>query len=236
MTVSANSSLEFTRNQLIRMSFQLAGLLPAGAEPTAADTSMAADFMNLELMALQAEGIVLRTVERTTLTLAAGTASYALPADTMDIAVGPNDQAGTILNSSGTESLVQTMSLSQYQELADKSASVTQAPTSVLIERQAVVNLTFWPVPDTTSVSFKYSRIRLLRDADTGAVTIDLARRWLQYIAYAVGAHVARAKSLTQEIVIGLETKAQRLKAILKADDNQRGKLRFVVAHSGRNW
>lgn len=236
MTVSANNSLDFTRNQLIRMAFQLAGILRAGAEPTANDIAMAADFMNLELMALQAEGVILRTVERTTLALVAGQAAYTLPSDTIDVQLGPNDQAGTIVNVSGTESLVESMSRADYMDLADKTASSTNPPTSVLIERLSQVQLTFWPVPDAGSATFRYSRVRLLRDADSGGVTIDLARRWLQYVAYATSTHIARAKALTADIINGLEMKAQNLKAILKADDNQRGKVRFVLAHSGRNW
>lgn len=236
MAPSANATLDFTRDQLIRMGFQLAGLLAAGREPTAEDTGMAADFMNLELMALQAEGVVLRTIERTALTLVPGTAAYTLPADTIDVQLGPNDQAGTIVQTSGAEVLVTSMARAEYMDLADKTGAVTARPTSVYIERQALVTLVFWPVPDAESVSFRYARVRLLRDMDTGAVTVDLARRWLQYVAYAVAAHLARAKNLGLDVVGSLESRAEVLKARAKGTDKQAGKVRWVLAHSGRHW
>lgn len=236
MTVSTSALIDYQRDQLIQLAFQLAGQLGAGKSPTAEDTAMAANFLRLELSSLQAEGIQLQTIERTTLTLVSGTASYTLPSDTVDVKLGPNDQAGTIVNSSGTEVLVTIMSRAEYMDLPDKTATVTGRPTRVYIEKQASVTAVFWPVPDTESVTFRYSRVRLLKDADSGAVTIDLARKWHKYLTYAVAAAVARAKSMQLDSVMALLNEAERLKAICKGDDNQRGKIRFRVAHRGRHW
>lgn len=236
MAPSANATIDFARDQLLRMAFQLTGTLGAGKEPGAADLEMGSDFMNLELMALQAEGIVLRTVERVLLPLVSGTAQYTLAADTMDVALGPNDQAGTIVQASGAEVLVTSMARAEYLDLSDKSPTVAGVPTRVFIERQALINLVFWPVPNDNTLQFRYARVRLLRDMDTGGVTTDLNRRWLLYVAYAVAAHLARAKSVPAADVADLTQQAARFKAICKADDNQRGKIRFRMAHKGRNW
>lgn len=236
MTVSTSALIDFQRDQILQLSFQLAGLLGSGKVPSADDTAMAANFMRLELSSLQAEQIILQITERTTLTLVAGTASYTLPSDTIEVAIGPNDQAGTIVNSSGTEVLVTTMSRAEYMDLPDKTSTVTGMPTRVYIEKQATVSAIFWPVPDTQSVTYRYARVRLLKDTDSGSVTIDLARKWHKYLAYAVAAMVARAKSMAADNVLGLTKEAERLKDICKADDNQRGKLRFRVAHRGRHW
>lgn len=236
MTVSANSDLDYQRDQLIRMSYQLTGLLQAGREPDAADLAMAADFMNLELMALQAEGVVLRTVERATLTLVAGTSLYTLPSDTIDVQLGPNDQFGSIIPASGGETMVTAMSRAEWMDLSDKSSNTMGRPTRAYLEKQASVTVTLWPVPDASAVSLRYARVRLLRDADTGAVTLDLARRWLKFVAYATAVHLGRAKSITSDSIKGLEAQAEKLKRACLADDNQRGKIRFRLAHSGRHW
>jgi hypothetical protein len=232
VAVSANATLDFGRDTIIQMAFQLAGVLGAGKLPSADDTAMAANFMNLELAALQAEGVILRTVERTTLALVAGTASYVLPADTIDVQLGPNDQAGSVVAATGSENTISTMSRADYMGMGATSGT----PTSVYVEKQAVTTLIFWPTPDTSVTSFKYARVRLLKDMDTGVVTADLARRWLKYIAFAVAAHVARAKSLPLDNVASLGKEAQALKNICKADDNQRGKVRFRLDHPGKNW
>lgn len=236
MTVSTNSLPDLQRDQLLQISFQLAGLLGAGKEPSAEDNAMAANFLRLELMALQAEGVLLQTVERTTLTLVAGTAAYTLPTATIDVQLGPNDQAGSIVNTSSTETLVTTMSRAEYLDLSDKTSAVTGRPTRVYIEKLATVSATFWPVPDSTSVTWRYAQVRLLRDTDTGAVTMDVARKWHKYLAYAVASAVARASSLALDAVMSLGKEAERLKEICKADDNQRGKIRFRLAHNGRHW
>src|SRR5262245_44384948 len=125
MTVSANSTLDYQRNELITAAFQLAGLLEVSQEPSSADYDMAARFLNMELMTLQAEGVVLRSVERTTLTLVDGTATYTLPTDVIDVQFGPNDEAGTIVSTSDTETVVQAMTRAQYMNITDKTSAVS---------------------------------------------------------------------------------------------------------------
>lgn len=240
MTVSASSALEFNVDDLCRMALQATGLLDAGRTPAPEDLAMARDFMNLELQALQAEGPILRTIERSLLTLGtpdAGTvATYSLPADTIDVQLGPNDQVGTIVNTSGTETLVTNMTRAEYLDLSNKTASETSVSTRAYIEKQATITITLWPAPDSTSVSLRYARVRLLRDADTGAVTVDLARRWMKYVMLATAVHIGRAKSVDQGDIAELKGEAAQMKAICLADDKPRGKIRMRIAHSGRHW
>lgn len=239
MTVSANSTLNYTRDQLITVAFRYAGVLSAGRDPSSADIAMASDFMNLELMTLQAEGVILRTIERTTLTLGTpddGDATYNLPAGTIDVENSANGQAGTIVPTEGAETVVSLMSRDEYLALPDKSDDTTGRPTKVYIEKLATLTATFWPVPDSTCVSFRYARVRLLQDLDSGGVTVDLARRWLQAVTYAVAAQIAMAKSLGPQVAGYLRSEANRLKAICRSDDTQRGAIRFRLKHSGRRW
>ncbi len=235
MPVSANATLNFTRDQIITMAYQYAQLVPSGSDPTADEIAMASNFFNLELMTLQAEGVVLRTVERTTLSLVAGTATYSLPTDVIDVQQGPNGQMGTIVPTSGAESTVLNITRTDYLSLAQKS-SPQGRPTQVLLEKFATLQVTFWPVPDSTSASFRYAKVRLLKDMDTGTVTTDLARRWLQAVTYAVASQVALAKSQAMELVGFLRGEAERLKDICRADDVERGPMMMRVAHSGRRW
>ncbi len=106
----------------------------------------------------------------------------------------------------------------------------------MLIERQAQVKLTFFPVPDATSESFRYASVSLLPDADAGNVTLGLQRRWLKAIAYLVAGDVALAESMPLERAQYLTNQGEQLKAILKADDGQRGSIRFVPTHNARRW
>ena len=234
MAVSANYSLEFNRDEIIRLAFQLAGLLDSYGSPDAYDTEMASDFFNLELQALQAEGVVLRTVERDTIDLIDGTASYVLDADTIDVQVGNNDQAGMLVPTSGNQTQVKVVSRDDYEAIPDKTTE--GKPSLVYVEKAASVTLKFWPVPDDSTDDFAFYRVRLLRDMDTGTVTTDLARRWLKAITWALAGHLAMAKSMGLDRVQFLNNEGERLKAVCRADDVQRGRMRLRVAHNGRNW
>jgi hypothetical protein len=236
VTVSSSYSLDYTRDELLKTAFQLAGVVDEEHDPSAADYAMASRFLNLELMALQAEGVVLRSVERTTLTLVSGTATYTLPADTVDVQFGPNDEVGTIVDSDSKETSVLSMSRHEYLGITDKTSAVTGRPSRAYVEKLASVTVTLWPVPDSTAVSLRYARVRLLRDGDTGAVTMDLHRKWLKFVTYASAANIARAKSLGLDAVGDLQNQAERMKAVCLADDSQRGKIRLRVSHPGARW
>jgi len=233
MAVSGNTSLDYQRDQLLTMALQFAGQLDSGRQAKQADLEMAAGYMNLELMTLQAEGVVLRTIERTTQTLSDGTASYSLSSSTIDVEPGPNGQAGVVASSGGNDTIVRLISRSEYLDISSKTSE--GRPTMCYVEKGSTVSLLFWPTPDAT-YTFTYSRVRLLNDMDSGSVTMDLARRWLQAITYAVASQVALAKSMPLDLVSFLRSEAERLKAICRADDSQRGKVRFRLAHSGRRW
>lgn len=239
MTVSANYTLDPQRDQLLTAAFRLAGVLDADGTLNQPDAAMGADFMNLELMNLQAEGVVLRTVERTTLVLVAGTTSYALPADTIDIDIGPNGIAGTIVpldDATGAETPVTAMTRAEYMVQNDKGSTTQATPVRVYIERAAAaVTLIFWPAPDATAPTFRYARVRLIRDMDTGAVTVDLARRWLQFVTYAVATQVAMSKSIALDRVSWLRKRAEEMKVRLLADDTERGTIKLRISHN-RRW
>ena len=237
MTVSANASLDYTRDQLISTAFQLAAVYPAGGMVLPEDVDAAAAFMNLELMELQAEIPILRTQERSTLTLVAGTAEYTLPSDIIDIPVGPNDHVGTIVPASGGESIVMSMTRQEYMDLANKATTATSGrPVKCYLEKTSPCKVVLWPTPDANSVTLRFNSTRLLKDVDTGVVTVDLARRWLQYVACATASQIALSKSMPLERVQYLRAEAERIKAACKADDNQRGKIRFRVGHNARRW
>lgn len=238
MAVSSNSLSEFSRDQLLTMAFQLAGVANSEQDVIAADLTMAARFLNLELAALQAEGALLRSIERTTLTITPPTASYTLPSDVIDVVVGPNGECGSILPTSGGESIVYAMSRQDYSNISDKTTTNTARPTRVYVEKNGttgLITVIFHPAPETASTTWRYQKVRLLRAMDSGSVTLDLPQKWQKAVTYACAAAVARAKSLPLETVNSLRKEAEMAKAKALADDAQRGPLQFRVKHRGRS-
>lgn len=230
MTISANSDFELTRDQLIRRAFQLSQVIEAGENPRADDIAMASDLLGLELDALQAEGTVLRTIERTELSLSASTASYALASDCIDVAVSPDNKAGMVWETAGSETAVISISRQDYETLGNKEAEGT--PSLCYIEKGQGITLYFWPVPDD-SFTFRYSKVRLIRDMDTGSVTLDLARRWQKAIVYSIAWQLAMAKGISMEKVGFLKKCADEFKFKALADDNQRGDAQLSIQRYG---
>lgn len=236
MTVSANPTPDFKRDELLDAAIRVTGILSDDEVPTASQLRLAATHLNLTLETLQSEGVILTTIERKTMPLVAGTKEYTLASDIIDIELGQDDTVGTIRdNTSSTETQVKIMSRGEYLQLAVKDTVISR-PSRCYVERQAAsVHLVFWPIPDASMVSFQYTSVRLLRAGDTGAVTMDLARTWSQYLVFAVAAAVALSNSLFDRGQY-LQQRADELLEKCKAGDSQHGTMQLRVGHIGRNW
>lgn len=234
MTVSVNPLPDFQRDQMLVGAIRLCGVLTAGEYPAADQIEGALFHFRLALDELQSDGVVLTTVERTTLTLATGTAEYALPSDVLDIAAGQDDALGTITSALGTgETIVKTMGRGEYQNIAVKTNQ--GRPSRCYVEKQNGTKAVFWPVPDSNSTTFNYAKVRLLRDNDTGATTMDLRRVWAPYMVYATASGVAFDNSLTDK-GNNFKALAEAKLAKYKAGDTQQGNIRFQIRHNAKNW
>lgn len=231
MTTSSTSVFELNRDTLLRRSFQLAGLLEASQNPSADDLSLASDLMGMELLAMQATGIVVTHVDRTTLSLVAGTAEYTLPSDTLDVFVPADNVVGTIVPASGAETPVMCISRAEYIATPNKTSQGT--PTQVFIERLATVKAVFWMVPNATGALFRYAKVRFPRDMDIGTVTLDLAKRWQKAICYSMAYQVGLAKSIPMSRVQFLMNEAERQKAMAQSSDVEKGHAQFYVDTGG---
>ena len=210
MAVSSTATFDLNRDQLIRRSCQRAALCDAGGEPDPDTIAMAADFLQVILLDLANEGVTLWQKERTTQALLASTAEYSLDADTIDVAVGPDGFAGTIVDADGNETRVKAIDGHEYTLLSNKDAEAT-TPTFVYIEKRSTVRLLFWPEP-SAATTFRYQKVRLIRDMDTGTVTADAPKRWLRYLFYQLAADLAGASSKPDQFVSKLEQNAKEAK------------------------
>lgn len=210
---------------------QLAGIIPSQqAQVDDVDLSMAHDFLNMEIDALQAEGIILRTVLRTTVALVASTAVYTLPNDTIDVFVGPDNMLGTVLVSGGnTETLVRQIRRHEYQAISNKSSTGT--PTLAMVERIGAVQVTFWPVP-ALAYTFGYQKIRCARDVTPGSVTPDVDVRRQMALMWSLAFAMAFSKSMPLQRCSFLKDERDRLKAVARADDVERGHGQLYIAHT----
>lgn len=218
MTLNATSTFELTVDQLLTTSLRFAGVLGAEDVADPAHLALGRVFLGMEMDALQAEGVILRKTERTTLPLIAGTAAYTLDADTIGLIFGPDNVAGTIVNSTNTENRVVAMTPQEYVANISDKTSTSSTPTFVVVERQATVTLTFWPIPDTAT-TFRYLKVRLPRDSDPGNATLDAARRWQKALCYGMAWQLAQSLRQLPDTVAMLQRVAEAEKAKAKRSE-----------------
>lgn len=227
MAVSSNYTFQLNRNDLLRRAFQLSGVLAAEQHPLSDDIAMAADFLNLELDAIQAEGINLRAVTRATLPLVDGTATYTLPPTVLDVL----EPAALLVGSETLETPVELIDRARYTTLTDKTSE--GRPVFMYVEKGPSVTATFWPKPDAT-MTLTYQKVGFLADSDAANVDTDMARHWHKPLMFCVAAMVARSRNQPQAKVDALLAEGERLKRISRTFEQEHGDFVFQpCARSG---
>ena len=172
MATSGTAAFNLDLNQLVEEAFERCGQ----ELRTGYDLRTARRSLNLLTAEWANRGINLWTIEEGSINLTNGTATYNLPADTIDLldhvirtGTGQNQQDITISR----------ISADTYISIPAKNA--TGRPIQVWINRQATQpSINVWPTPnqDNTYV-FKYWRLRRIQDAGTGVNTQDIPFRFL---------------------------------------------------------
>lgn len=186
MATSGTATFNMDFTEIAEEAFERAGR----EMRTGYDLRTARRSMNLLTIEWQNRGINMWTVEEGTINLVAGTASYALPADTIDLlehVVRTGD--GNITTQSDLN--ITRISVSTYASIPNK---LTQGrPIQLYIDRgQANPTATVWPVPDgTTTYILKYWRMRRIEDAGTGVNTADVNFRFLPCLVAGLAYYIA---------------------------------------------
>ena len=146
--------------------------------------------LNLMTIEWQNRGINMWTIEEGTVNLVSGTASYALPADTVDLlehVVRTGD--GNITTQSDLN--ITRISVSTYASIPNKLSQ--GRPIQLYIDRgQANPTVTVWPVPDaSTTYILKYWRMRRIEDAGSGVETPDVNFRFLPCLVAGLAYYIA---------------------------------------------
>ena len=232
MTVATTYVKDFARDEILKGAIGLCGLLTPGSEPKPAQYANAAAHLDGVLSFLQADGVLQQQTERRTLTLAAGTAEYTLPAEIFDIELGQDDTIATVYDTTSVETLVKTMSREEYLPLAVKT--VQGRPARGFLEKQASVKLVLWPVPDAV-YTLRYNGVRYMHGGENGAVTMDIRRSWIQCIKLEVASFVAMENSMFERSQL-LHARAIEMRQRCEAGDAEHGDIVIRIGHRGKNW
>ena len=187
MATSGTATFNLDITELIEEAFERAGM----EVRTGYDYRTARRSLNLLAIDWANRGINLWTVESGTIPLVAGTATYALPADTVDLL------ETVIRTSSGginTDISISRVTVSTYATIPNKEQ--TGRPVQIYIDRQTTPEVTLWPVPDDSAdYTLVYWRMRRIQDAgNNGALDFDIPFRFLPALVAGLAYYIAFKK------------------------------------------
>lgn len=172
-------------------------------------------------------GINLWTVEQGSIPLVTGTATYDLPADTVDL-LEHVIRTGANVAATQADLNITRISVSTYSTIPNK---LTQArPIQVYINRQAPIpNITVWPIPDaSTSYTFVYWRLRRIQDAGSGVNTMDIPFRFLPCMVAGLAYHLSMKLPGGLERMQVLKMQYDESWDFASTEDREKAAVRFV--------
>lgn len=171
MTVSGTTDFNLDFTDIAEEAWERAGReMNSGYDLRTARRSM-----NLLTIEWQNRGINMWTLEEGSVALSTGTATYDLPADTVDL-LEHFIRTGT--GTSQSDVSATRISVSSYASINNKNT--TGAPRQIMIARERDnPTFTLWPIPESDSYTLGYWRLRRIQDAGSGVETPDIVYRFL---------------------------------------------------------
>ena len=193
---------------------------------TGYDLKTARRSMNLLLADWSNRGVNLWTIDSGTIPLVAGTATYVLPTDTVDL-IDHVIRTGAGNVSTQADLTCTRISSSTYATLPNK---LTQArPLQIWIQRLEAPQITLWPVPDNAQTySLVYWRLRRLQDAGNGANTPDVPFRFLPALVAGLAYYLALKLPNGMERIGMLKQQYDEAWQLASDEDREKATVRFV--------
>ena len=182
--MATSGSRDFTLDvaELIEESYERCGL----EMRTGYDAKTARRSLNLMFADWANRGVNLWTVKSGTISLTAGTTTYALNADVVDL-------LEVVVRRSGTDFDMTRISRGEYQSQPNKA---TQGrPNSFFFNRQITPEITLWPAPENSTDEIRYYYVQRIEDADSLTNNVDAPFRFLPCMAAGLAYYLSVKKA-----------------------------------------
>ena len=221
MSTSGTAAFNLDLTELVEEAFER-----AGAEMRSGyDLRTARRSLNLMFTDWANRGINMWTIEQGEIPLVAGTGSYNLPNDTVDLI---EHVVRTGSGTSQADLAVSRISVSTYASIPNKLS--TGRPIQVYIDRTAPTpTANVWPVPDTAQpYTLVYWRLRRIQDAGGGANTMDVPFRFLNCIVAGLAYMLSMKVPGGMERVALLKQQYDEAWELAATEDRDKSSSRFV--------
>jgi len=191
------------------------------------DLKTARRSLNILTLEWQNRGLNLFTIEEGTQALTAGTKTYTLPSDTIDL-IEHQLRTGTGVNQIDTA--VERVSVSTYAQQTNKN---TQGrPTQIYVQRLATeTKFTLWPVPDnTTSYTLLYYRLKGIDglSSGVGSTITSIPPRFVPALVAGMAYYIAMKKPEVTNRVAGLKQEYEFQFQLAAGEDEETASIKFV--------
>ena len=182
---------------------------------------------NLLTMEWQNRGLNLWTIQAGTQALTSGTATYTMPADTVDL-IEHQIRTGTGTNQVDTN--LTRMSVSTYSQQSSKNS--TGKPTQIFIQRlSASTTITLWPVPNNNTYTLSYYRIAGIDGISSGidgATTSFVPPRFVPCLVSGLAYYIAMKRPEVANRVAPLKQEYEYQFELAASEDTESASARFV--------
>jgi hypothetical protein len=223
MAVSGTTAFNLDLTEVVEEAFERAG----SEMRTGYDLRTARRSLNLLFADWANRGLNMWTFEQGTITLVPGTATYNLPADTVDL-MEHVIRTGAGSASTQADLTITRISVSTYATIPNKLQQAR--PIQVWIERrQEIPTITVWPVPDNSQTyTFVYWRLRRIDDAGTGVNTMDVPFRFLPCMVAGLAYYLALKVPNGAERLPVLKQQYDEAWELASTEDREKASVRFV--------
>lgn len=176
--------------------------------------------LNILTLEWQNRGINLFSIASGTEALVAGTATYTMPTDTIDL-IEYQLRTGTGTDQQDTR--LERITVSSYAQQTNKN--LQGRPTQIFIQRGvSSVTATLWPVPDSaTTYTLSYYRMVGIDGVSAGiGTTADVPPRFIPALVSGLAYHAAMKKPELAARVIPLRQEYESQFALAASEDEDR--------------
>lgn len=223
MTTSGTTAFNLDLLELIEEAGERAGFeLRSGYDFRSARRSM-----NLMFADWANRGLNMFTFEQGSQVLTPGTATYTLPADTVDL-MEATIRTGAGNAATQTDITISRISVSTYSSIPNKLQQAR--PLQYLVRRTTdgpILNL--WPVPDPSQTyTLVYWRLRRIEDAGNGDNTMDVPFRFMPCMVAGLAYYLAIKRPESADRIQMLKAQYDEAWMLASDEDREKASVRFI--------